>query len=232
MPSGAVAADSRRRPLVLPALPPFRATACRFRGRAAIGRCPTNEHGKMEGWTPAPCPAPPNCPLSGPRPPASLYVAGPFSMGYVDFFTFLIPLYGLSLGLDASRDRHPRRGAIDPRSVPVDPYRRVDGPFRHARGDARVRLDRDAAGAAVSAGAEFLGPVAAAARQRRRRFLRLVGGADPDRPARRGRCAIYRQVQLFRPARLDLGADRRRGDMGFRRRVAGLSARRPHGGWC
>src|SRR6266566_7745594 len=39
---------------------------------------------------------------SGPRPPASLYVAGPFSMGYVDFYTFLIPLYGLSLGLDAS----------------------------------------------------------------------------------------------------------------------------------
>ena len=36
------------------------------------------------------------------RPPASLYVAGPFSMGYVDFFTFLIPLYGLSLGLDAA----------------------------------------------------------------------------------------------------------------------------------
>ena len=40
-------------------------------------------------------------PASGVRPPASLYVAGPFSMGYVDFFTFLIPLYGLSLGLDA-----------------------------------------------------------------------------------------------------------------------------------
>src|SRR4051812_35287747 len=31
-----------------------------------------------------------------------LYVAGPMSMGYVDFFTFLIPLYGLSLGFDAS----------------------------------------------------------------------------------------------------------------------------------
>src|SRR5919206_1644928 len=40
-------------------------------------------------------------PVSAPRPPASLYVAAPFSMGYVDFFTFLIPLYGLSLGLDA-----------------------------------------------------------------------------------------------------------------------------------
>lgn len=38
---------------------------------------------------------------SGPL--ASLYVAGPFSMGYVDFYTFLIPLYGLSLGFDASR---------------------------------------------------------------------------------------------------------------------------------
>ena len=33
---------------------------------------------------------------------ASLYVVGPFSMGYVDFYTFLIPLYGLSLGFDAS----------------------------------------------------------------------------------------------------------------------------------
>src|ERR1700690_1126001 len=32
----------------------------------------------------------------------SLYVAGPFSMGYVDFYPFLIPLYALSLGFDAS----------------------------------------------------------------------------------------------------------------------------------
>jgi MFS family permease len=37
-----------------------------------------------------------------PRPLASLYVAGPLSMGYVDFYTFLIPLYALSLGFDAS----------------------------------------------------------------------------------------------------------------------------------
>jgi MFS family permease len=39
---------------------------------------------------------------SSARPLTSLYVAGPFSMGYVDFYTFLIPLYGLSLGFDAS----------------------------------------------------------------------------------------------------------------------------------
>src|ERR1700745_943894 len=36
-------------------------------------------------------------------PPPALSVAGQFSMGYVDFYTFLIPLYGLSLGLDASQ---------------------------------------------------------------------------------------------------------------------------------
>ncbi|HEY1300204.1 MAG TPA: MFS transporter, partial [Stellaceae bacterium] len=40
---------------------------------------------------------------SGARPPAALYVAGPLSMGYVDFYTFLIPLYGLSLGFDAGK---------------------------------------------------------------------------------------------------------------------------------
>src|SRR4051812_17178269 len=35
-------------------------------------------------------------------PLTSLYVAGPLSMGYVDFYTFVIPLYALSLGFDAS----------------------------------------------------------------------------------------------------------------------------------
>ena len=35
------------------------------------------------------------------RPLTSLYVAGPFSMGYVDFYTFLMPLYALSLGFGA-----------------------------------------------------------------------------------------------------------------------------------
>src|ERR1700738_3309775 len=35
------------------------------------------------------------------RPPASLYVAGPFAQGYIEFYNFLIPLYGLSLGMSA-----------------------------------------------------------------------------------------------------------------------------------
>jgi MFS family permease len=37
------------------------------------------------------------------RPPGSLYVAGPFAMGYTEFYNFLIPLYGLSLGMSASK---------------------------------------------------------------------------------------------------------------------------------
>ncbi len=35
------------------------------------------------------------------RPPVSIYVAGLFAMGYTDFYIFLIPLYGLSLGMSA-----------------------------------------------------------------------------------------------------------------------------------
>src|SRR4051812_28608216 len=39
---------------------------------------------------------------SSPRPLTALYVAGPFSMGYIDFYTFLMPLYAVSLGFDAA----------------------------------------------------------------------------------------------------------------------------------
>src|SRR6201997_152958 len=35
------------------------------------------------------------------RLPASLYVAGPFAQGYTEVYNFLIPLYGLSLGMSA-----------------------------------------------------------------------------------------------------------------------------------
>jgi len=35
------------------------------------------------------------------RNPAAIYTAGLFSMGYVDFYIFLIPIYGLSLGMSA-----------------------------------------------------------------------------------------------------------------------------------
>src|SRR6516165_6652607 len=37
------------------------------------------------------------------RLPAALYVAGPVAMGYTEFYNFLIPLYGLSLGMSAGQ---------------------------------------------------------------------------------------------------------------------------------
>jgi ACDE family multidrug resistance protein len=37
------------------------------------------------------------------RPPASVYIAGLFAQGYTEFYTFLIPLYGLSLGISAGK---------------------------------------------------------------------------------------------------------------------------------
>jgi MFS family permease len=37
------------------------------------------------------------------RPPASIYIAGLFAQGYTEFYTFLIPLYGLSLGISAGQ---------------------------------------------------------------------------------------------------------------------------------
>jgi hypothetical protein len=61
-----------------------------------------SDHGKMGGMKSDLAIPAAAMRATGARPPASLYLAGPFSMGYVDFFTFLIPLYGLSLGLDAS----------------------------------------------------------------------------------------------------------------------------------
>lgn len=39
---------------------------------------------------------------SGIRSLTALYVAAPFSMGCVDFYTFLMLLYALSLGFDAA----------------------------------------------------------------------------------------------------------------------------------
>jgi MFS family permease len=39
---------------------------------------------------------------AGLRNPAAIYAVGLFGMGYTDFYVFLIPLYGLSLGMSAS----------------------------------------------------------------------------------------------------------------------------------
>src|SRR5688572_26505532 len=61
------------------------------------------------------------------------------------------------------RRRDWRAGERAARARPpfVDPYRRADGPVRHAPGHAVFRVDRDRAGAGVPAGALVLGPAAA-----------------------------------------------------------------------
>ena len=38
---------------------------------------------------------------AAPHPSASVYLAGPFAMGYTELYTFLIPLYALSVGMSA-----------------------------------------------------------------------------------------------------------------------------------
>src|SRR6516164_9198696 len=38
---------------------------------------------------------------AAPHPPASVYLAGPFPMGYTELYTFVIPLYALSVGMSA-----------------------------------------------------------------------------------------------------------------------------------
>ena len=163
------------------------------------------------------------------HPPASIYVAGPFSMGYVDFYTFLIPLYGLSLGLDASEVGILVRG----RSILALFLSIHIGVLMDHFGTRKVTLffclDGDGPGALVSAGPRVLDLTAAAIGQRCRRLLRLVGRADPDCPARRRRCRTYRQIQLFRAVRLDDGADPRGSGVGLWRSLAGLSPRCPVG---
>ena len=135
-------------------------------------------------------------------------------------------------GDEREPDRPLGRRPLAAGGVPVDPYRRADGPVRHAPGDLVFRLVGDRAGAGIPAGAVVLGAVALAGRQRRRAQLRLVGSADADRPARRGRGRIYRPVQLLRPDRHDRRADTRRGRLGSGRGLARLYDRERCGVWC
>lgn len=67
-------------------------------------------------------------------PPASLYVAGPFAQGYTEVYNFLIPLYGLSLGMNASKIGM-LVGARSLLAVFLSIHVAADGPLRHLPGD-------------------------------------------------------------------------------------------------
>jgi hypothetical protein len=123
-------------------------------------------------------------------PLTSLYVAGPLSMGYVDFYTFLIPLYGLSLGFDAS-EIGILVGARSILAMFLSIHIGVlNGSVRHAQSDLVLCVGRDGLGAAVSIGPVVLELAAAATDQRRRDFFCLVRRANADRSACRGRCPV------------------------------------------
>ena len=84
------------------------------------------------------------------RPPASIYVAGLFAMGYTEFYTFLIPLYGLSLGMSAGEIGM----LVGGRSLLAVFLSIHVGVLmdrsRHPPGDPVLRLDGDGAGAGLS----------------------------------------------------------------------------------
>jgi hypothetical protein len=156
---------------------------------------------------------------SRPRPPASLYVAGPFSMGYVDFYTFLIPLFGLSLGLDASEIGI----LVGGRSILALFLSIHIGVLMDRFGTRRVTLFFVWTGMVLAP----LFPLVPGFWTLL--LLQMISGANSDCPTRGGRCRIYRQIQLFRPARLDDGAHSRRRGLGLWRSLAGLSPGRPMG---
>jgi hypothetical protein len=130
---------------------------------------------------------------------------------------------------ERERDRPFGRRPVAARGVFIDPYRRVDGPVRHAPGDAVLCLVGDRVGTGLSVIAVVLAVIVVADRQRRRFVVCLVGRADADRPTRRRRSRIYRPLQLFCSDRHHRGTDRRRSRLGFRRCLAGLCHRRAVG---
>ena len=129
--------------------------------------------------------------------PMPLYVVGLFSMGYIDFYIFLIPLYCLSLGMSAGEI-----GTIVGARSALAVFLSIHiGVLMDRFGTRRVTLffvwTGDLPRAGFPAGAVVLAVVAAADRQWRRAVLCLVGVADLDRATGRGRGRVYRPVQLL-----------------------------------
>src|SRR5438270_11427910 len=132
-------------------------------------------------------------------PLASLYVAGPLSMGYVDFYTFLIPLYGLSLGFDASEIGI----LVGARSILAMFLSIHIGVLMDRFGTRKVTLFFVWVGmvlAPLFPLVPWFWTLLLLQLINGLGFLRLVGRADADRPAGRGRRPLSRQVHIFRAA--------------------------------
>ena len=164
-------------------------------------------------------------PPSRSRSLASLYIAGPFSMGYVDFYTFLIPLYGLSLGFDASEVGI----LVGARSVVAMFLAIHIGVLMDRFGTRKVTLFFVWTGMTLAPLFPLLPwfwPLL---------LLQLINGAAVSfawsgaqtliAQLAEGDATISGPVHLLRAARLDHGTDPSRRRLGFWRRLAGLSRR-------
>src|SRR5215471_16687743 len=159
------------------------------------------------------------------RPPAALYVAGPFAMGYTEFYNFLIPLYGFLLGMSAGQIGM----LVGARSLLAVFLSIHVGALMDRLGTRRVALFfvwTAMALAPIFPLLPWFWPLL---------LLQVVNGGALqfawsgsqtfDRPIGRRRGRVSRAVQLLRAHRHDRSADDCRSGMGFRRCLALLRAR-------
>ena len=163
--------------------------------------------------------------MTGPsRPPTSIYIAGLFAMGYTEFYTFLIPLYGLSLGMRAGEIGM----LVGGRSLLAVFLSIHVGVLMDRFGTRRVALFFVWTAMVLAPLFPLLPwfwPLL---------MLQVVNGAalnfawsgsqNSDCSAGRRRGRIYRPIQLLCAPRHDLDADDLRRRLGLGRGVAGLHA--------
>ena len=133
------------------------------------------------------------------RPPASLYVAGPFAPGLYAALQLSGSVVRPVTRYECRPDRHARRRAFVAGGVPVDSCRRADGPVRHPPGDLVICLDGDRLGAGFPIAAVVLA-AGSANRQRWRAPASALFGAWLCRSHCRGRprCRQLRARVAFR----------------------------------
>ena len=159
--------------------------------------------------------------------PAAIYVAGLFSMGYADFYIFLMPLYGLSLGMSAG-EIGMLVGARSLLAVFLSIHVGVvDGPVRHAPGHAVLRLDRRSALAPVFPLVPWFWPLL---------LLQIVNGGALSfawsgsqtliAQLAEGEAGYIGRFSFFARIGTAVAPIVAGAGLGFRRRLAGLSARR------
>ncbi len=160
---------------------------------------------------------------SGTRSLTALYVAAPFSMGYVDFYTFLMPLYALSLGFDAAEVGI----LVGARSIVAMFLSIHIGVLMDRFGTRKITLffvwTSMILAPLFPLVPWFWSLLVIATGQRRRGVVRLVRGSNTDRATGHRRGAPSRAVYILRPTRFDNRADARRARRSLDESLAGAT---------